>query len=100
MSAWNAMQGKQFFHASSHDYAIGTVLNLREEHHLHHETSDPGTASFTDDPESAKRFDRNLYSVQPLGRKHKDRDFPTGIQIGGKSFKTFAPVRIVGRVDQ
>ena len=42
MSAWDAMQGKQFFHASSHDYPIGTVLDPSEQHHLHHEDSDPG----------------------------------------------------------
>lgn len=35
-----------------------------------------------------------------MGRKHKDSDFPHGVDIAGKSFKTFALVRIVGKVDR
>lgn len=84
MRAWDAMQGKQFFHASSHDYPIGTMLDPSEQHHLHHEDSDPGAAYFTDRPESASRFGRNLYSVEPMGRKHKDSDFPHGVDIASR----------------
>ncbi len=35
-----------------------------------------------------------------MGRKHNDSDFPYGMDIAGKSFKTFAPPRIVGKADR
>ena len=100
MSAWDAMQEQQFFRASSHDYPIGTVLDPSEQHHLHHEDSDPGQHTSLIAPNQLHASAGTYIRWNRWARKHKDSDFPRGVDIAGKSFKTFAPVRIVGKVDR